>query len=401
MSSVQNPKHIIIVGAGYAGLKAATRLARKTRRETVQITLVNSSDHFVERIRLHQMAADQPLKHIDMRHLLRGTGIEFVQGWVTRIEPDQKAIIVRRTDGVARLAYDKLVYAAGSFIDTSVIPGGTEYAFSLNSEATTKALQERLPDMAKHGGRLLIIGGGLTGIEASTELAEAYPGLRVTLVTRGIFGADLSRKGAAHIRKVFERKGIELIENTAITRIMATTAEYEGGSLPFDLCLWAGAFGVPKLARESGFQVNAQGQVMVDKYLRSLSHSDVIAVGDAAGLEQALDIPIRMACATGIFMGAYAGDHLAAWANNQSPKPYQFGYVVRCISLGRQDGLVQRVKPDDTPTEQIITGRAAAHIKELICRQTIWQIQMERWLPSRAKQNVPAENVSEPVEARA
>src|SRR5688500_4017518 len=122
MSSVQNPKHIIIVGAGYAGLKAATRLARKTRHdETVRITLVNGSDHFVERIRLHQMAADQPLKHIPIRDLLRGTSVQFIQGWVTQIQPDQKAIVVQKADGISRLPYDKLVYAAGSFINTSVV----------------------------------------------------------------------------------------------------------------------------------------------------------------------------------------------------------------------------------------------------------------------------------------
>lgn len=345
---MSNPKQVIVVGAGYAGLKAAMRLARKTHHDQVTITVVNGGDHFVERVRLHQLAADQPLKHFDLRHMLRGTGIRFVLGWVTQIEPDANTLSVKTADGTIRLPYDKLVYAAGSFIDTSRIPGG-EYALSLSSEATTRALRERLPGIAAQGGRLVVIGGGLTGIEAATELAEAYPGLRVTLVTRGTFGADLSRRGAAHIRKAFAGRGIELVENSAITRITATAAEYDGGALPFDLCLWAGAFGVPKLARESGLQVNPQGQVMVDPYLRALSHPDVIAVGDAAGLERALDIPIRMACATGIYMGAYAADHLAAWASGQSPKPYRFGYVVRCISLGRGDGLIQRVQTDDTP----------------------------------------------------
>jgi non-ribosomal peptide synthetase component F len=43
--------------------------------------------------------------------------------------------------------------------------------------------------------------------------------------------------------------------------------------------------------------------------------------------------------------------------------------------------LIQRVKADDTPTEQIITGRAGAQIKELICKQAVWQITAERWLP--------------------
>jgi NADH dehydrogenase len=281
-----------------------------------------------------------------------------------------------------------------------VIPGGKEYALSLSTEATTLALREKLPAIAARGERVLVIGGGLTGIESSTELAEAYPNLRVTLVTRSAFGADLSRKGAAYLREGFAKRGIEVIENTTITRITAQAAQYDGGEIPFDLCLWAGAFGVPALAREAGFAVNRQGQVIVDEFLRSISHPDVIAVGDSAGLEQALDIPIRMACATGIFMGSYAGDHLAAWASGAAPKPYQFGYVIRCISLGRYDGLVQRVKPDDTPMEQIITGRAGAQIKELICRQTLWQITMERWLPGSSGKSANASS-AKPVRVRA
>lgn len=400
MATAQNPKRVIVIGAGYAGLKAAARLARKTRRQGIDITVVNGSDHFVERIRLHQLATNQTLKRVNIWELLRGTGIHFVQGLVTEIAPDHHAITVQTTNGTQQMAYDKLVYAAGSFIDSSVVPGGKEYALSLSTEATTLALRERLPQVAARGGRVLIIGGGLTGIESSTEIAEAYPGLKVTLVTRGTFGADLSKRGAAYLRETFAKRGIEIVENTPVTRITAQAAEYDGGSLPFDVCLWAGAFGVPALARQSGFAVNNQGQVLVDPYLRSISHPDVIAVGDSAGLEQALDIPIRMACATGIFQGAYAGDHLAAWASGSTPKPYQFGYVIRCISLGRHDGLVQRVQPDDTPTERIITGRAGAQIKELICKQTLWQITTERWLPGGISKGTH-EAAVEPVKVRA
>jgi NADH dehydrogenase FAD-containing subunit len=400
MSTVQNPKKVVIVGAGYAGLKAATRLARKTRRQPVEITLINGGDHFVERIRLHQLAANQSLNHIDIREMLRGTGVHFVRGWVTDIAPEAKTLTFQTSDGAKQMAYDKLIYAAGSFIDSSLIPGGKEYALSLSTEATTLALREKLPGIAARGGRVLVIGGGLTGIESSTELAEAYPGLRLMLVTQGAFGADLSKRGAAYLREAFARRRIEIIDNTPIMRITAQAAEYEGGEIPFDMCLWAGAFGVPALARKAGLAVNQQGQVVVDQYLRSISHPDVIAVGDSASLEQALDIPIRMACATGIYMGSYAGDHLAAWASGAAPKPYQFGYVIRCISLGRHDGLVQRVKADDTPTEQIITGRAGAQIKELICKQAVWQITAERWLPGGNSQSANS-SPAEPVGVRA
>jgi NADH dehydrogenase len=113
-----------------------------------------------------------------------------------------------------------------------------------------------------------------------------------------------------------------------------------------------------------------------------------------------LDIPIRMACATGIYMAAYAGDYLAAWANGATPKPYQFRYYARCISLGRHEGLIQWVKADDAPIERIISGRAAAEFKELICKQAIWQITAERWLPGGSGQSASS-TPAEPVGARA
>jgi NADH dehydrogenase FAD-containing subunit len=53
---------ILILGAGYAGMLAAVRLAGKTRRQNAAITLVNASDVFVERLRLHQVAANWQVK---------------------------------------------------------------------------------------------------------------------------------------------------------------------------------------------------------------------------------------------------------------------------------------------------------------------------------------------------
>ena len=70
---------ILVIGAGYSGLLATVRLAAKTRRENVQITLVNPAPNFVERLRLHQYAASQPVKQRLIAETLRGTGVDFVQ----------------------------------------------------------------------------------------------------------------------------------------------------------------------------------------------------------------------------------------------------------------------------------------------------------------------------------
>jgi len=386
-------KHVIVIGGGYAGTLAAIRLAGKTKKHPVQITLINGADTFVERIRLHQLASNEPLPQRTFANLFAKTGIRFVQGWVTAVStlrhssvepssrqavsPNQSTITIQTQTGEQQLAYDYLIYALGSSVDTSSIPGIQEHTHTLGSEKTTQHLQQALPNIANRNGRLLIIGGGLTGIEAATEIAETYPHLQVTLATRERFGKNLSAKGATHIHRVFDQLSIQLEEETAVTRIDAQSAHTnDGRSLPFDLCLWAGPFAVPPLARESGLPVTENGRLLVNESLQVQNHPNIYAIGDAA------ETPLRMACATAMPMGAYAADHLAAQLKGtEIPSAFRFAYAMRCISLGRKQALIQFVHPDDTPKEKVMRGRTAVFVKEFICRFTIWGIKLEKQIP--------------------
>ena len=77
---MNQPKiQVLVVGAGYAGLLATVRLAMKTRHDNVQITLINPSELFVERPRLHQFAANQLVKQRPIAEVLHGTGVQFIQ----------------------------------------------------------------------------------------------------------------------------------------------------------------------------------------------------------------------------------------------------------------------------------------------------------------------------------
>ena len=91
---------IIVLGGGFAGVSAALRLANRTRRQPVQITLVNASATFVERTRLHQTATGQPVPAKPLQAMLAGTGIKFIQGKATALDPVQKTITVNTDDGV-------------------------------------------------------------------------------------------------------------------------------------------------------------------------------------------------------------------------------------------------------------------------------------------------------------
>jgi len=80
-------------------------------------------------------------------------------------------------------------------------------------------------------------------------------------------------------------------------------------------------------------------------------------------------------------MGADVVNHMSAQLTGQTlPAPFRFSYLLQCVSLGLHDGLVQFVEADDSPKSRIVTGWAAARIKELICRFTVWSLyQQRRW----------------------
>ena len=95
---------VVIIGAGYAGLSAARRLARRMRPDEVTVTLVSAFSDFVERPRLHQLAVGQDIDQVPLTRYLRGSGVDLVAASVTGI--DLVAQEVRSTDarGNARSA---------------------------------------------------------------------------------------------------------------------------------------------------------------------------------------------------------------------------------------------------------------------------------------------------------
>src|SRR5690348_9934121 len=114
----RDPLKIVVIGAGYAGMLTTVRLAGKVKRQIrsgdVAITLVNAADAFMERVRLHQFVANQPLPHRPITRILRGTGVAFLCGMATGIDVARRTVQVQTDTGVQLIPYDNLVYALGS-----------------------------------------------------------------------------------------------------------------------------------------------------------------------------------------------------------------------------------------------------------------------------------------------
>ncbi|MFD7204703.1 NAD(P)/FAD-dependent oxidoreductase [Streptomyces sp. NPDC059893] len=365
---------IIVLGAGYSGAIAAGRLAKRLRREDVAITLVNAEPDFVERVRMHQLAVGQYLKPRPLREMFAGTGVEVNLAKATSIDVDRKTIDVQSADGSAQLPYDTLVYALGSGHDDNGVPGVAEYAHQVASRPGALRLRERLAGLSQ-GETVVVVGGGLTGLEFATEVAETRPDVDVALAARGELGDWLSPKGRAHLRKVTDGLGITVYENAGVTRVEAdrvTTAD--GRTIPAAVTVWTTGFAVHPLAAATSLELADTGRIVVDATMRSVSHPDVYAIGDAGHALGAGDKPLRMSCASGTPMAWQAADSIAARLTGGKLPNAPLRYFNQCISLGRKEGLIQFVTADDRSVDRALTGRFAARYKELVCKGAAWGV---------------------------
>ncbi|GAA1805456.1 FAD-dependent oxidoreductase [Luedemannella flava] len=377
-------KHrIIVLGAGYAGAFAAGRLARRLRREDVTITLVNAEPDFVERVRLHQLAAGQTLTPRPLADMFAGTGVDVRVAKVTAVDVDRRTVTV---NGSEELAYDTLVYALGSGWHSHGVPGATEHAQEIASRPGALRLRERLAGLGA-GQRVLIVGGGLTGLEAATEIAEARPDLDVALAASGGLGDWLSPRGRRHLRRVLTNLNIGVYEHSAVTGVDAdrvTTAD--GTVIPAAVTVWTTGFAVNPLVEATTLRVADDGRIMVDPTMRSLSHPDVYAVGDAGSAAGRGDTPLRMSCASGTPMAWQAADAIAARLTGGNLPNVPLRYFNQCVSLGRRQGLIQYVTADDRAVRAALTGRLAAVYKELICKGAAWGVANPTFgLPTRRR----------------
>ncbi|MCT4353245.1 FAD-dependent oxidoreductase [Streptomyces sp. Je 1-79] len=369
-------KHrIVVLGAGYAGAITAGRLAKRLHRDDVEITLVNGDTEFVERVRLHQLAGGQDLPHRPLRDIYAGTGVQVRQARVTAVDVDGRSVEVTTTErGAETIGYDTLVYALGSTATDHGVPGVAEHAHNVAGKREALRLRARLGEL-EPGGTVLVAGGGLTAIEAAAEIAEAHPGLKVAVAARGGVGDWLSDKARRHLRGAFDRLGITVHEQADITRVEADRVVVgASGGIPAQVTVWTAGFAVHPIAAASGLEVSDTGRIVVDGTMRSVSHPDVYAVGDAALAEGPGGRPLRMSCATATPMAWLAADALAARLTGRKVPETEIGYAAQCVSLGRRDGILQRVTHDDQVTSTVVTGRMGARIKELICASTVWSV---------------------------
>ncbi|MCA0292660.1 MAG: FAD-dependent oxidoreductase [Actinobacteria bacterium] len=186
--------HVVIVGAGYAGVLAANRAAAKGH----QVTLVNDRDSFVDRIRLHEVIAGirtSEAAQIPLEKAVRPR-VRLVIAPAARIRSRTVELATGET-----VRGDHIVVATGS----GAGPDGLEWA------EKNHAAVAGLPP----GASVAVAGAGLTGGEVASEIAYARPDLRRTLADPIPVGTSFSDSGRRHLPPALERLGVRIASQTS------------------------------------------------------------------------------------------------------------------------------------------------------------------------------------------
>jgi len=337
-------KHVLILGAGFAGLELATRLS-ETLADEVHTTLIDRNEAFSFGFsKLDVLFGRKPVSDILLRYGdISREGVEFRRERVQSIDPERRHV----TTDAGSYDADILVVALGAAYDFAATPGFAGGGVEYYSVAGAERMRDALADF--HSGTILI---GILGQPFKCPPApfEGALLLHDHFVQRGIRDAveirvagpmaapvPITPEMSRTILNALAERGIEYIPKQDLVALDTDAKEVQlagGGAIPYDLFVGIPVHRAPDVVEQAGLTVN--GWVPVEKTNLATRFPDVYAVGDITALPMAK---------AGVFAEAAArvvADDIAARLHgDELERPYE-GAGTCYLEFG--DGMVGMVE---------------------------------------------------------
>lgn len=382
-------KKLIIIGGGFAGFWSAMSAVRQSRElkkeEELDITLINPDNYLTIRPRLYEVSLDG--LRVELDKYLTPLGINQVIGKADVIDPAAKTIIVSTDQGIHKYDYDYLILASGSQLKGINIPG-FKHTFNMDTFNNAQQLEDHMVKLAKNnfsdtGAKtFVVVGGGLTGLEAATSIEEKANMLRILysdisvdfkiiLVDRGQEIAGIYAKDAqSYIIDTLNKKNVVTIPGTTVNAIAADKIVLSDGTeIPTQTVIWCAGIVASSLTTFFDGDRDASGRLHVDQFLKLPAYNDVIVAGDVANVpvDENGNISL-MACQFSMDLGKWAGHNAVNDLFAESPVPYVNNRYVTCLDLGQDDGLFTT----GWDRNLLYKGREGKDIKEQINQHLIY-----------------------------
>lgn len=279
-------RHYLILGGGVAAVAAAEAI--RGRDGTGRITLLSAENYLpISRPMLtkdlEMIAKDQNSVQLHDRQWYDERKITLELG-VRALKLDTQMKTVTASDGKA-YSYDKLIYATGAECFVPPFEGHEK-----NGVITIRHLwdSKNLQSYLKNAKKAVVIGGGVLGLEAASELMRA--GIQVTVLeaTPQIIGRQVDSSSAEHLKACMEKLGVACYENVSIAAIegekhVSGVRLADGRVFPADFVVVScGNRGNIQLAKDAGIATDRF--VVVNRRMET-SAADVYACGDCCQLD--------------------------------------------------------------------------------------------------------------------
>lgn len=354
--------HVVVIGGGFGGLA----VARHLRRTDVDITLIDRHNYNTFQPLLYQVAT-ATLNPGDITWFLRAIrskqdNIRFLKGTVVSLDHERRAVLL---DGGITVGYDHLVLANGVAANFFGIEGAEEFAMPLYQRSQALALRDRifaeLEDAAINGQRrdlrVVVVGGGATGVETAGALAEmrnldmptTYPELdrgkvHITLVEMGEHVlAPFHPNLREYARRQLEKRGIDLRLGTAVKKVTPTGVdiEHEGGTefLPAGIVVWASGVAAHSVVQDWNVPQGKGGRIEVDEHQRVRGLDGVYAIGDVSVNP---DEPLAQLAQPAVQGGKHVAKMISAEVRDtKAPRPFRYFDKGTMATIGRASAIAQ------------------------------------------------------------
>lgn len=270
-------KSIVILGGGFGGLRTALSLAYDLKHAELlnrySITLVDRHEYHTYTPLLCEMAVspadpgraiseDRVVKRF--KSLLRKTSVNFVQGEVTELDLERGDIHLARGE---ELTCDYLVLAPGSEVNYFGIPGLEKNSMSVKSFVDAKKTQTAISELflGNPAARIMVGGGGPTGIEVAAEIKYNYPKAKVAIVeAMPTLLTGFSPRFLATVETRLRKLGVKIITDEPIVSVTKGSAVSKNKrELPFDLLIWTGGVKAPEFLTALPLKTESRGRIEV------------------------------------------------------------------------------------------------------------------------------------------
>lgn len=374
---------IIIAGSGFAGLWAALAAQRAihlaSQEQNIEVMMVSPSPNVGIRPRLYEAVLEN--MNPDISELLSVVGVNFLAGWVNKIDVNQQTIEVATTDGNKQnLSYDRFVLATGSTTFMPPIPGLKEYGFSVNTLEDAEKLDQHLKNLANKPANaarntVVVAGGGLTGLETVTEMPERLRSIlgetdvRVVLVDSSTdIGAAMGDQAATVIREALNELGVEGKAGLRVTALDATGVTLSNGEkIETETVIWTAGMRANPLTSQIAGEKDNLGRLIGDAYLHAPEAKNIFVTGDTVKVPtDDLGNFNVMSCQHAMSLGRVAGYNAAAELVDLPLHPYSQPKYVTCVDLGPWGALYT----EDWDRQVQFVREEAKKIKQEI--NTVW-----------------------------